>query len=320
MLISGNTRSGSGSIGAGPLTYDARNNRIKGFAAYKLGSEGAVLKLKNEIKDAEGRHPASERTTVRAMVSKKMLRELEIHPNGLGRVEAVVNIDNVDLDYALVYFGRSKEMRKSPDEIVKEEKNSIKQIQKIKPTTREAANQRLQNGGYGVRVVEDMNDELVRELVSLYQRTYSQYTFELSEQTIREMNKGSNKMLVTFSENGDVAGAMVAEHAKVRIEDTVLELYELSDYATSRKHRGHGIMTAMQIEAINILRKQDNGGQAVIYSENRAPWTPVSISSHKTGLMEYAGTLDKHCMIESDRNIAERGNFENLHVFVANGW
>lgn len=321
MLVSKNAMQGS--IGSGRIGYDRVNNRIKGFSQFKLRTEKDVKKLTEQLKDAREQNPQADRTTVRAMVSKRMIDELRAKPNGLGRVEAVVDIDNVDPDYSLVYFGENLPHRMSPPEIREQEAQMIENIQKIEPTTREAALKRLydgENGRYQIRLVEELDEDTLDQLVDLYRATFSDYTFDLNQETVMSMNEGRNRMFITFSPEGEVAGAMVAEHASIQIEDTALELYELSDYATSREHRGRGIMTAMQIEAINLLREMENGQQSVIYSENRAPWTPVNISSHKTGIMDYAGTLDKHCNINSDRDILETGNYENLNVFVANGW
>jgi RimJ/RimL family protein N-acetyltransferase len=321
MLVSKSAMQGS--IGSGQIGYDRINNRIKGFSEFKLREERDVRRLTEKLKDARERNPQADRTTVRAMVSKRIIEDLRLHPNGLGRVEAVVDIDNVDQNYVLAYFGENLPHRMSPQEIREQEATTIRDIQKIQPTNREAALKRLEageDGKYEIRLMENLDENTLDQLVDLYRATFSDYTFDLNQESVRGMLEGNNRMFVTFSPKGDVAGAMVAEHASIQIENTTLELYELSDYATSREHRGKGIMTAMQIEAINLLRQMEGGQQFIIYSENRAPWTPVNISSHKTGIMDYAGTLDKHCNINSDRDILETGNYENLNVFVANGW
>jgi hypothetical protein len=75
-------------------------------------------------------------------------------------------------------------------------------------------------------------------------------------------------------------------------------------------------MTAMQMEVVSQIRALAHGPEAVIYSEDRAPWEAVNISSRRAGL-EYGGTLPLHCVLVSDRSFGEQGTMENLNVWFA---
>jgi len=226
----------------------------------------------------------------------------------------------VDSSMSLAYFGRNSSSRRAPKHIIEEELASIESIIQLPPTTREIALARLDAGGYRIEQLQNPTPNQINQLSDLYRATFSAYTFELNEQSVQNMCSNGNIVLVTVSSQNQIVGALVAEHATIEVDSSPISLYELSDYATSREHRGNGAMTAMQIEVINLIRSLQIGNESIIYSENRAPWTPVSVSSHKTGLMDYSGTLEKHCIINADRNIMESGNMENLHVFAARGY
>ena len=321
MLINNNTnnstqKSMQSSIGSNRIHYDSYNNRIKGFSSFSVLNESSLKILEHIVSSVQSSNPNSTRSTIRAFVSKHMLDSAK--NNGLGALEAQVDISNIDSSMVLAYFGRNSIKRRSAENIICQEIDSISQIvSSISPTTRDVALARLTNGGYRIEQLSNPNQTQINQLLDLYNQTFSAYTFELNEQSVRNMFTNNNIVLVTISSQNQIVGSMVAEHAFMEVDSSEISLYELSDYATSKSHRGNGAMTAMQIEAINLIRSLPNGNDAIIYSENRAPWTPVSISSHKTGLMSYCGTLEQHCIINSDRNISETGNMENLHVFSA---
>ena len=316
MLVS--RSSNQGSIGAAAIGYDQYNNRIKGFSSFSILNSNSAMRLKEIVRAQEEQNPQSTRTTIRALVSNHLIDELS--NNGLGKMEARIDISNVDSSMSLAYFGRNAPSRRAPQHIVSEESASIEKILQIRPTTRESALARLTSEGYKIEQLKNPTQQQVQQLADLYRATFSAYTFELNEQSVQNMCSNGNIVLTTVSPQNQIVGALVAEHATIEVDSSQISLYELSDYATSRQHRGNGAMTAMQIEVINLIRSLSNGNEAIIYSENRAPWTPVSVSSHKTGLMDYSGTLEKHCIIESDRDIQENGNMENLHVFAARGY
>ncbi len=324
MLINNNTnnstqKSMQSSIGSNGIHYDSYNNRIKGFSSFSILDTNSFARLEHLVSQTESNHPNSSRTTIRALVSNRMLDS--VGKNGLGKIEAKIDIANIDPCMSLVYLGKNSNLRSSPKHIITQEKDSINHIvSTINPTTRKDAISRLNSGGYKIEQLTNPTQNQIHELAQLYQTTFSAYTFELNEQSVKNMCSNGNIMLITLSSQNQIVGAMVAEHAIVEVDSSAISLYELSDYATSSSHRGNGAMTAMQIEAINLIRSLPNGNEAIVYSENRAPWTPVSISSHKTGLMFYCGTLEQHCIINSDRDINETGNMENLHVFSAKGY
>ncbi len=323
ICLDSNSKSVS-SVGATwPLYHDVPNERRKGFFPHRLDTEHTHERLIRGIREAAENYPNATRTTVRALVGKSMLEA--VSNNGLGTVEAIVNIANIDVNYDLVYFGQNHPARRAPLEVRVREQESIQRIiTEIQPVSEEAAMARLRDGKYSIVPIQNPGPALIEQLLHLYQATYEHYTFPITPENISIMAAPPNILLVAFASDGQVAGALVAEKAQVKIDGDTLTLYELSDYATHREHRGAGIMTAMQIHAIRYLRNLPGGREFVIYSENRAPWEPVSISSQKTGLMTYSGTLEQQCKLLSDRtpSIGVQADvlYEDLHVFTANGY
>jgi hypothetical protein len=156
----------------------------------------------------------------------------------------------------------------------------------------------------------------VRQLLDLYHEAYQEYTFEINSDTINDMLNNGNIVLVGRSPDGTIVSSLIAEHASVSVDGRQVHLYELSDYATLRAHRRNGLITAMQIMAVQAIRGLPHGQESIIYAEDRAAWEAVNISSHKAGLV-YTGTLEKHCVLVSDRSFAEEGRLENLNVWVS---
>lgn len=310
-----------GSIGAHwPPALDARNARVKGFSPFKIDSEGHLRTFRSAIADAEAEHPEATRTTVRAFMTPEIRRQLQAELTDhttTGVVEVHFPVDNVFPGYELVYVGHNAESRMPAAGILEEEIRSVEDIMRtIEVVSEVAAMQRLRRSGYRTSRLTDCNERQLDQLLALYTEAYEDYTFDITPQTIGDMLDNGNLVLVGVHEKADIVSAMIAEHAELTVDGTTVHLYELSDYATLRAHRRHGLITAMQIAAINSIRALEHGGEAIIYAEDRAPWTAVNISSQKAG-MQYAGTAIKHCRFVADRDIAEQGGLENLNVWVA---
>ncbi|MFH0884624.1 MAG: hypothetical protein V1861_02860, partial [Candidatus Micrarchaeota archaeon] len=156
----------------------------------------------------------------------------------------------------------------------------------------------------------------VGRLLELYQEAYQEYTFTLTPQTVSDMLNNGNIVIVGQDQKAQVVSALIAEHVELALEHgRTVHLYELSDYATFRAHRGNGLITLMQMKAIDTIRKMPSGERAIIYAEDRAAWMAVNRSSQRAG-MKYCGTLMQHCVIVSDRDFGEEGRFENLNVWA----
>ncbi len=235
-------------------------------------------------------------------------------------LEAVVPTNGAVEGCDLVYFGRNSAQRTPPEDLRQKEGQSLSEVQRSTGTVRRAdAIARAENGGYSISLSEgNHSQEDIRALLNLYHEAYQLYTFEVNEQTIQVMVGNGNKVFAARDEKGRIASALIAEECTVELEGgQKVTMYELSDFATFRADRGNGLITALQIEAVRLLRKLDP--HAIIYAEDRAPWMPVNKSSKEAGLT-YGGTLPFHCALISDRNFEYNGGnrqYESLNVWYA---
>lgn len=306
----------AGSVGAHwPPRHDARNSRIKGFAPYLLDSDEALTRFSHDVAAARRMEPAATRTTVRALVRSSMIEDGTIRRLNLD-AEAVVPAGNFRSGYDLVYFAQNSEARAQSPDIIRAEMEAVQRVNAINQVDPERVFTRLNEGGYQLSVLREATERHIQTLQALYTEAYSEYTFVLSRDTLTRMVESpDNSFIVAAGPDGAIVSAMAAEHARLSLMDGKLDLFELSDYATFKAHRGQGLMTAMQVFAADHLRRLPGGERAIIFAEDRAAWTPAFISSRKAGLC-YAGTLFQHCRLVSDRDIGALGNLEDLNVFA----
>lgn len=313
-----------GSIGAAwPPAFDASNARIKGVCPAIISDRrGLYLDAFAPANNARRQGPEATRTTFRAFVRRGLVEEIA---KGNGRMdfkaEAVVPVDNFMPGFDLVYFGRNDFVRTPPLEVRREENEGLARIRQGVPRVgREVAMARLTSEGYQITMPRNgdvHNGRDIERLLSLYQEAYQLYTFPINETTIQVMLGNGNRVVIARDSDRQIASALIAEECEVRLGNgRVAMMYELSDFATFRRDRGMGLMTALQIEAVRLIRSLPGGQQAIIYAEDRAPWQPVNKSSQQAG-MNFAGTLPWHCTLLSDRNVNYAGEYESLNVWYA---
>jgi hypothetical protein len=304
-----------GSVGAlWPPTYDEHNNRIKGFYLRAVDDKRELDSMFSTVRRIENEYQIAGRTTVRAFVKRELLFDRLKEHIAPYQIEATVPVDNAMHGYVMVYFAKNAPERVQQPEVLSMELESVKRIQKIQPIGWEEAISRIARYGYTISVLNDRSIDITR-MLELYQEAYERYTFEINIQTINEILNNGNIVIVGRDKYGEIVSSLIAEYCAIELEHgKILHLYELSDYATFRAHRGNGLMTAMQIEALKIIRRL-RGAEAIIYAEDRAAWEAVNISSKKAGL-NYCGTLLQHCVIVSDRSFGEQGIYENLNVWA----
>lgn len=304
-----------GSIGSAAPSFDSRNRRVKGFSRTPERTRDGLNRLFARVAGIERANPQSTRTTVRAFVRHELVESIRGDPELPYDVEAVVPADNALPGYSMVYFGRNTESRTPDPEVFAAEMESVGIISDISPVDRYPALTRVMDNGYCISVLEQPSEPDVRQMLALYNEAYQLYTFEINDDTIRDVLNNGNVVLVGRDRNGNIASSLIAEHCVLELDGREpVHVYELSDYATFRAHRGNGLITAMQIEVVNTLRAM-RGEEAIIYAEDRAAWRAVNISSVKAG-MEYCGTLPLHCLLMSDRDFDHGGEYESLNVFA----
>jgi hypothetical protein len=248
-------------------------------------------------------------------VRSGLVEELR-HDGAPYQIEAGFDAGNALPGHALVYFARNAPARVPPSDVLERELDSVIGLASLERTDYLRAMTRIALNGYSLSRLNGDGQQEVRRLLSLYQEAYQEYTFEMTPQTISDMLNNGNIVIVGRDREAEVVSSLIAEHVALRLEHgKTVHLYELSDYATFRAHRGNGLITLMQMEAIEAIRALPHGAEAVIYAEDRAAWTAVNRSSQRAG-MAYCGTLLQHCVLVSDRDFGEDGRLENLNVWA----
>ncbi len=307
------------SIGASwPAQYDPHNSRMKGFYLRVIDSPAFLEAALHEVEQGR-RQSRAGRSTIRAVCTPNAFRGGKdlMAPDRMHQ-EAAIPLNNaVAPESTLVYFGKNETERRSPSRILQEERAFANRLMAEQgPSDRSEVMARLKAEHLSVQTLrENPSDSDLARIIALYKQTFQAYTFDLTERNIRDVLDGENMVLVGRSPRREIVSILIAEKAEISIEGATLRMFELSDFATDREWRGKGFNTALQMEAIRQIRNNYDG-DALIYAEDRAPWTAVNKSSRSAGLA-YAGTLEQHCVMISDRDMNERGSFENLHVWVS---
>jgi hypothetical protein len=309
------THEKTGSVGAAwPPRYDAHNRRVKGFCTKTIGSMDDARTMFAAVHEAQAAAPQATRTTVRAFVENGLVEGLR--SESPIPIEASVDAGNAVAGHSIVYFGSTAPSRLPPAEVIAREIECVKGIQQLERTDWLRAVKRIDEKSYDISKLNGNGVEHFGRLLELYQEAYEEYTFVLTPQAISDMLNNGNLVIVGLDQHAQVVSALIAEHAELRLEHgRIVHLYELSDYATFRAHRGNGLITLMQMAAISTIRGMPDGDQAIIYAEDRAAWMAVNRSSQRAG-MDYCGTLSQHCVIVSDRDFGEEGRYENLNVWA----
>jgi hypothetical protein len=310
------TQEKTGSVGASwPPRYDHHNRRVKGFCLSPLEGVSESRRMLETVRQASSENPHATRTTIRAFVRKglteSVMREGPNYPT-----EARFDVSNALPGFEMVYFGRNSVCRISSGSVLSRELGSVWDISRMPRAEPGHAAERVARAGYSVSRLNGDGRQEIGRLVQLYQEAYQEYTFDITPQTVGGMLENGNIVIVARDSASQVVSALIAEHVQLQLErGPLVHLFELSDYATFRAHRGRGLMTLLQMEAINAIRALPYGREAVIYAEDRAAWKAVNQSSQRAGLT-YSGTLNQHCVLVSDRDFGEEGRFENLNVWA----
>ncbi len=339
-----------------PARFENENGRTKGFFPGKIVMREQAYRMLSEARGMQIEHHRSTRSTVRAFVRDGLIEPLRRDERMAPyEIEAVIPAHHVMPGYELVYFGWNQESRRTIGRIRALEREIVVRMADIQPTTYDAAMQRIagehsteRSREYLVERITSLNPrieipgqhrrgyvrtesspEMARDtadlddLEALYQEAYQEYTFPITRETILSMINPNNILLVARRNDYDlpltrnpIVSAMIAECCELEIEGEQITLIEFSDFATRIEHEGKGLITALQMEAIRIIR-EEMASKCIIYAENRAPWTAVNISIARAGFI-YAGTVETHCRLEARRDAVFEGlpygSFENLNA------
>ncbi|MFA5105544.1 MAG: hypothetical protein WC506_01150 [Candidatus Micrarchaeia archaeon] len=324
MILNINSNAGSaqkvGSVGAvGKPAYDKHNNRVKGIFDTVVRKPEDLKTVFSQVAEVRKANSQSTRTTFRAFVDRELIENIRQDVLLSYHIEAVLPTNGSVQGCDLVYFGKNAPERKPADYLRGEEERNLDNVRSnVKAVQPHVAKARAANNGYTISLLEGTPSEGdVKTILSLYKEAYELYTFDINETTVSQLFSNGNKAIVARDSNNSIASMIISERCDLQLTDgSKVVMYEMSDFATFRKDRGNGLITALQIEMVKLLRRQEP--DAVIYAEDRAPWLPVNKASAEAGL-HYAGTLPFHCAIIADRDIdySQNHQFESLNVWYA---
>ncbi len=293
------------SIGKIGIEFDQRNNRVKGIIPKVIGKNTLpiveeYLTHSDHLADKTG----ATRITMRFFSSHTSYDSIKELGKKFGyTLEAIIPFDGI----SVYYLGKNADDRKSDPSLLAIERKKALEIRRTLSKTEVTL-------GPSFRI-ERMADEHVEQLHELYRLTFTQYPFELNPQTLRSIME-SAKVLVAINSEGRIVSSLVGESIEIPLENSEIErirLVELSEAATHPDYRAKGLLSFLVRQMVETIKK-DSSVKTIIYGEARASHIPANVILRKNGAV-YAGTLEKHCLIESVRNIPEEGIFENLNVW-----
>lgn len=317
-ILSANAQGGPSSIGASwPPKYDARNRRIKGICNDQISSIQELMHVFRQANAIASEHPNSTRSTFRVFATKELISRVNDAQNEGYKVEAVIPSDYAIPGCDLVYFARNNKERVPAQFISNAEMEILEAVQQVAPVPFKTTIAQIQGLGYKIELLDGKNarESDVRALLKLYHTAYTTYLFDINEETVRCMIGGENRAFIGRNNFGQIVSVVIVEHELLTLGNGAkVDLFELTDGATSKCERGNGLMTAMFQTAVNLLRGETGGASAIIYAEARAPWEAINAAIQKAG-HHYAGTLENACSIIGERNIDYEGTYESLNVW-----
>ena len=316
-IVMAQSANGGGSIGmAWPPRYDGYNNRIKGFCSWPIENRSDAVLMFEAVREAERANLGSTRTTVRAFVRHGLLEDLR-RAEPSYRVEARFDAGSAVEGYELIYLGKNAQGRMPQPAIIENELLSLREIDGICTTIPGMAQARVARAGYTLSRLNGYGRQEIGRLLELYQDAFQKYLFPLNEQTVGELVDSASIIIVGRDAGGRIISSLVAEHAPLAFGGKTVHLVELSEAATDRASRGHGLLTALYFRITELLREAYEPGNTIVYVEARAPWIPVSIATRRADFVR-CGVLLQHCTIVGDRSpgMQYEGDYEDLSVWV----
>jgi len=213
--------------------------------------------------------------------------------------------------YEILYLVENSPKRMCPKEILQREDELIEYV--IQNTSVDNDPRRIEEGGYRVDILDSASEEDLKQILELYQETFTKYLFPMTLENVRKLITNTNaRASVVRDSDGKIVSICVAETARIDTNLGSLYICELSDEATHPEHRRRGLNSACIQRLIEHLYEKD--GIDLIFEEARAPHIGVNKVAAKLGF-KYVGRLNKHCVIGGSKEIYENNSYENLNVW-----
>ena len=309
--------SGCPSIGSAGLRVDKLSNRVKGITpelltrttqlidvldnAHKLAQENGATRATTRVflpsfstlnKSHQGRALAA------------FLRAFGTDSEGemVNRFEGVIPFSSNSQEFMAVYLGMnapSRMSRKSIIDLETEEARRASNNLEVRPM----------NSVYSIRLATQKD---VSQLVELYGSIFTSYLVELNSHNISEMVESTPTLVSEYKD--EVVAALAAEHASIEIEGIgTTQLIEISEAATNPAHRGNRLYSHMIEMFLSTLKRDIGSNASIVYAETRASHPAAARGAILAG-GQVSGFLNKHCVINAVRDVAETGKYENLNV------
>lgn len=271
--------------------FDFDNNRIKYFSTTIHTNIESIESLFEQCQQMMGQSRASR------INARFFTQGLDV--NTLENVEAVMHMGGLDL----ICLGYNTEDRRDSQEVVQQENNLINNVLETQASRRDIPEI------YTVELIDETcNLRDISDMVKLYSEAFTTYTTNLNHVSVSHMVDNSWTYVVRH--NGRVVSTVVAEIADVNLDNgNTIRIAELSEMATLRDYRGQGLVTYATQQLLDDLNDVN-----LIYAEARASHFAINRTFRRLGF-EYAGRLNKQCILSGDQEINEQGPYENLNVW-----
>jgi len=277
----------------GEMYYDEHNNRIKFFSTDVHLSGESIDILMGRALRMMGQESATR-------IAARFFTRCGYNQNA----EAIIPLNNGFSGIELVFVGINNEGRQSSAEICAEE-DALLELLNQSPSSSGIPQ------GYSIHrlTLQDTAPEDINSMAELYREAFTTYITELDESAISAMIENSVVYAVRDSEKR-IVSTVVAEIGSLQTSEGDFRICELSEMATRRSHRGQGLVSAAARALIEDIRDEVD----LIYAEARACHMPINQAFLNLGF-QYAGRLNKQCILSGDSEIQEEGPYENLNVW-----
>lgn len=325
------------SIGSVEPTYDAHNDRVKGFCGSVIADPDAATTFIEEarrLRDANHASRLSVRFVTNYPLTATPRKRVQIdyepaRPSGIwapqpefytefylnGFETHPIPLSGSGWDgFWVQYFGENKKERIEPENILRQEDSiiaeSLRTAKQTDPTSKAGRN------GYRIETARGVrSDQDVRNLTQLYNTVYQEYVFPLTEQNVAGLVQNPNSITVLARNgNDEIASVAVAEVMEIPTDRGLLRISEISDEATHPDHTRNGLNQACVHTATEELLKLYGDGVHLVYAENRAVSRGVNQQSANLGWI-YAGRLNRPVRIKAASDIEVEGSYEDLNVW-----
>jgi putative beta-lysine N-acetyltransferase len=164
--------------------------------------------------------------------------------------------------------------------------------------SREYITQHYTHSTYDYYTIRNGTKEDAKALANLYNEVFETYPSPMNDPHYIQKAMNNNTCFKVAVFNGKIVSAASADMDSFNMN------VEMTDCATTKNHRGNGLMGRLIFELEKDLRKKD---YKVLYSTARAISTGINIVFAKHDYM-YGGRLVNHCHI--------CGQFENMNIWL----